>query len=108
MEMKFIQDSLSTDKCYPYAVTDVTGESFASSRILDLKLTILTIIDDLGTGIPVSEIAAGFHNRLTEMIINVAQYVGEKQAVLTGGCFQNKTLLERTILRLQMEGFDAY
>jgi hydrogenase maturation protein HypF len=73
-----------------------------------LKPTILAIVHDLHADVPVSEIAAVFHNTLTEMIVEIARRVGERQVILTGGCFQNKTLLEHTINRLIEEGYSPY
>jgi len=108
MDLEFIQFGRITDKCYPFAVTDITGESATLRRILDLKPTVLAIIDDVHAGIAVSESAAKFHNTLTEMIVEIARRVGEKQVVLTGGCFQNVTLLEHTNDRLLVEGFHPY
>jgi hydrogenase maturation protein HypF len=108
MELEFAQDGIKTDKCYPFAVTDITSESTTSRRILDVKLMVLAMIDDLRAGVPIGEISAVFHNTLAEMIVNIAQWVGENRVVLTGGCFQNKTLLERTIDRLLTEGFQPY
>ncbi len=108
MELEFAQDGIKTDKCYPFAVTDITSEVTASKRIIDLKLTVLAMIDDLRTGVSISEISAVFHNTLAEIIVTIARCSGEKQVVLTGGCFQNKTLLERTIDRLVAEGFHPY
>jgi hydrogenase maturation protein HypF len=108
MELEFAQDGIKTDKRYPFAVTDITGESATSRRILDLKSTILAMIDDWRAGVPTGEISAAFHNTLAEMIVTIARWVGEHRIVLTGGCFQNKTLLERTIERLIGEGFQPY
>lgn len=108
MELEFAHHGISTDKCYPFAVTDITSETAPSKRILDLKLTVLAIIDDLRSGVSVGEISAVFHNTLAEMIVSVAQLVGEKRVVLSGGCFQNKALLEGTIERLLVAGFQPY
>jgi hydrogenase maturation protein HypF len=52
--------------------------------------------------------AAKFHNALVETIVQVAKQVGEATVVLTGGCFQNRYLTERAVLRLQAEGFRPY
>ncbi len=106
MELEFAQISVKTDRCYPFAVTEITSEGAVSKRILDLKL--MAIIDEWRAGVPVGEISAVFHNTLAEMIVAIAQQVGEKQVVLTGGCFQNKTLLERTIDRLLAEGLQPF
>jgi hydrogenase maturation protein HypF len=42
------------------------------------------------------------------MIVAVAQKVGEKRVVLTGGCFQNRYLVERSADRLRAAGFEPY
>lgn len=52
--------------------------------------------------------AARFHNALVEAIVRVARRVGESKVVLTGGCFQNRYLAERTVIRLREEGFHPY
>ena len=44
-----------------------------------------------------------FHNSLVEIIIDIAQKSQQKNIILTGGCFQNKYLSERTIFRLKQE-----
>lgn len=108
MALEFAQHGIKTDKCYPFAVTDITGSEANTKRILDLKLTVLAMIDDLRSAVPISEISAAFHNTLAEMIVTIARCVEEKRVILTGGCFQNKTLLERTIDRLIHENFEPY
>jgi hydrogenase maturation protein HypF len=52
--------------------------------------------------------AAKFHNALAEATVTVAHKTGEKNVVLTGGCFQNKYLAERVIRRLREEGFRPF
>ena len=108
MELEFVQQNVNSDRCYPFRITEVTGEAGESERIIDLKLTISAILDDIRAGVAMSEVSAAFHNTLAEMIVNMARCVGEKRVILTGGCFQNKTLLERTIDRLRAEGFSPY
>ena len=49
-----------------------------------------------------------FHNTLCAIIVDVAKLCGERRVVLTGGCFQNKYLTERTITMLRAEGFLPY
>jgi hydrogenase maturation protein HypF len=53
----------------------------------------------------VGRIAGAFHNTLAEAVVTVAREAGTEQVVLTGGCFQNKYLLERTVRRLREENF---
>jgi hydrogenase maturation protein HypF len=54
------------------------------------------------------DIARRFHNTLSEVIVKAARHSDEKAVVLSGGCFQNKYLTERSILRLRQEGFRPY
>jgi hydrogenase maturation protein HypF len=63
------------------------------------------LIADLRGGLPASAAAARFHAALAEIIVAVARAAGERRVVLTGGCFQNRVLLEQAALRLLAEGF---
>jgi hydrogenase maturation protein HypF len=67
-----------------------------------------TILEDVQRQAPLGMIAAMFHNTLAEMAVAVARRVGEARVVLSGGCFQNAYLTERTVHRLQAAGFRAY
>jgi hydrogenase maturation protein HypF len=66
------------------------------------------VIADLRRGAPIGRIAAKFHNSLVEMIVSVVRLAGEERVALTGGCFQNRYLTERTVRRLREEGFRPY
>lgn len=66
------------------------------------------IIRDIEYGIQKSKIATKFHNTLTEIIVEFAKYTNQKKILLSGGCFQNVYLLERTIERLKQEFFQVY
>jgi hydrogenase maturation protein HypF len=66
------------------------------------------IVGDVRRGVPVGRIANRFHNSLTETIVRVAARVGGEQVVLSGGCFQNRVLVERTVRALRARGFRPY
>ena len=55
-----------------------------------------------------AEISAKFHNALAESVVAVAKKIGENRVVLSGGCFQNRCLTERTVARLRAEKFSPY
>jgi hydrogenase maturation protein HypF len=76
--------------------------------VLDWRPAIESLLDDAGSGVPVGWIALRFHNALVAAIVGVAQRVGLQRIVLTGGCFQNRYLLEHAVQRLEEEGFRAY
>jgi len=69
---------------------------------------VVEILDDLERRAPIGRISGRFHNTLAEIIVDVSKRVDEKRVVLTGGCFQNKYLTERTVRRLEEEGFRPY
>jgi hydrogenase maturation protein HypF len=71
--------------------------------VVDWAIT--EIVDDVLAGVPVGEISAKFHNMLAETAVAVAERVGEPTVALSGGCFQNKYLLERIVRRLREQGF---
>jgi hydrogenase maturation protein HypF len=106
MKLEFVMDNLKTDENYDYTI--INSENQISSYTIDWAPTIKSILDDLNFKTPVKSISAKFHNTLVEIIISMARHVGEEKVVLTGGCFQNKYLLERAIDRLNSEGFSTY
>ncbi|MBM3880739.1 MAG: carbamoyltransferase HypF [Verrucomicrobia bacterium] len=66
------------------------------------------ILADLRNLVPAWDISAKFHNTLADAIVAVAQSVGDRRVVLTGGCFQNRYLLERAVQSLRSAGFSPY
>ena len=67
-----------------------------------------SILADVQRGVSIGKIAAKFHNALAESIVAVAKEVGEQRVALSGGCFQNRYLTERVVMRLREEGFQTY
>lgn len=76
--------------------------------VVDWALLVRAVLDDVRIGAPVGTVAARFHNTLAEVIVAVAEIAAEPRVVLTGGCFQNRYLTERTIARLREVGFRPY
>lgn len=76
--------------------------------IVDWEPAICAIIQDVRSGTRLAVISRKFHNALVEAIVQVAQLVGQRRVVMTGGCFQNKFLLQRAVERLQQQGFRPY
>jgi hydrogenase maturation protein HypF len=74
---------------------------------LDWQPLIEALVHDLRAGVCSGIMAARFHNALVNGIVQVAQSVGQPQVALTGGCFQNRLLLERTAYRLRQAGFQV-
>jgi hydrogenase maturation protein HypF len=101
MDMEFaVQPGI--DDAYPFSLSE------GSPVVIDWQSAIVGILDDTHTGQSVGLIAAKFHNMLAEVIVAVARKTGQSKIVLTGGCFQNRYLTERTIGRLLEENFRPY
>ncbi len=66
---------------------------------------ILAVMADKHAGVPVSMIAAKFHNALVNWIVEVADTAGLNQIVLSGGVFQNRYLTERAAVVLESIGY---
>lgn len=108
MELEFAAAGWNTDECYPFEVTPVTDDKGTPCHMINVQPLVLDIVNDMRVGISTSFIAAKYHNTLAEIILAVARLVGEPKIGLTGGCFQNKTLLERTVDRLKSNNFQPY
>jgi len=104
MALEFAARNITSDECYPFEITPVTTRQGAIERMIEWKPMIGALLkeDD------VQHIAAKFHNTLAAMIVAVAKQVGEPIVVMSGGCFQNRTLLEKSIQRLRSAGFTPY
>ncbi len=103
MRLQFAACDVITEDSYSYGV-DYTAPSY----IIDWEPMIRNILDDWQGSVPQSLIAARFHNTLADMIVSIAERAGEQKVVLTGGCFQNKYLLEKTVAALEKTGFEPY
>jgi hydrogenase maturation protein HypF len=77
-------------------------------QVVDWAPLVHGLLADLAQGVPVWTLSAKFHNTLAAMILAVARQVGERRVALSGGCFQNKYLLERTVDVLRSGGFSPY
>jgi len=78
---------------------------------IDLRLMVLSIVEDLDAGVPAAIIAARFHNTLVEAtalaIESAAAAHGDRPVALSGGCFQNPRLTEELVARLSPR-FDVH
>ncbi|MBV8140666.1 MAG: carbamoyltransferase HypF, partial [Verrucomicrobia bacterium] len=101
MELEFASHS-GTEEAYPFDRTT------SLPSIIDWAPMITEILIDLQKATPVGIIATKFHNTLSEIIVAVARAIGVFSVVLTGGCFQNRYLAERTIRLLWDAGFKPH
>jgi hydrogenase maturation protein HypF len=100
MELEFAAQTVETDDAYPFELKETSGRF-----ILDWEPLIRAIMDESET---LAITARKFHNTLARTMAAVAERCGEPKVVLSGGCFQNRTLTETAIRQLRAAGFQPY
>jgi len=106
MMLEYAVDEAVTD-AYPLPTTQYPIPN-TQSIVLDWGPLLEALLADIRRGMPVGVMAARFHNALVEGMVAVAQVVGAERAALSGGCFQNRILLERAYRRLAEAGLRVY
>ncbi|MBZ5538801.1 MAG: carbamoyltransferase HypF [Acidobacteriia bacterium] len=116
MELEFAIGDEDTGEGYPFHILesekdghhpDQTAQQTQPQFVIDWAPLVAGVLADVAhVGVPA--IAIKFHNSLAEMIVEIARRSGEERVILTGGCFQNKYLTERTVHRLEASGLRPY
>ncbi len=71
---------------------------------LDARPALMALLEDVASGTEVGRVAARFHEGLARATAEACASCGEATAVLSGGVFQNRVLLERTTFHLEAAG----
>jgi hydrogenase maturation protein HypF len=119
MELEFALDGIEMDECYEMRIVargdarPTTTRNSAlrtphSAFVLDWSPLVEAVLSDVQKGVAIGRISAKFHNALAEAVATVSKKTGGQRVVLSGGCFQNRYLTERTVRLLQAEGFQPY
>jgi hydrogenase maturation protein HypF len=103
MELEFLTDCYSSEEYYEYEIL-IESRVF----IFDWASVIRQIIQDKENKVLINSISVKFHNTLVRVIVEIAKLVNENIVALSGGCFQNKYLLQNSIKELRKNGFDVY
>jgi hydrogenase maturation protein HypF len=90
-----------TVACYGFEITAT------QPLVMDWQNTIIGLLADR-QHMPTPVIAAKFHNTLAAIALAVAERAGQTRVVLSGGCFQNALLVEKTRAKLTAAGFSVY
>jgi hydrogenase maturation protein HypF len=89
---------------------DAKGRVYAS-EVLDPTELLRGIVADVRAGVPREEIAAGFHDAIAGWVVEICRraraQTGWQRVGLTGGVFQNVTLLRKSVDGLRAEGFQV-
>jgi hydrogenase maturation protein HypF len=92
------------DESYPYEILE-------DSNMIIVRLSRLfsAILEDMRVKIPQATISIRFHNTITtiigEMCGLIARRTGIRQVALSGGVFQNRLLLQKTVDKLERDNF---
>jgi hydrogenase maturation protein HypF len=117
MELEWAFDPDDTGDAYPLHVSPTPSHSMnpALARAshlpewwIDWRPLLCRVIEDVRSGSAIGSISARFHRCLAKLVVELATRRGLEQVVLTGGCFQNRVLLEASIQALRSSGFRAY
>lgn len=76
--------------------------------IIDWQPIIENILDNINNGVSISLISSRLHNTLARIILRTAEKLNLKKIILSGGCFQNSLLTEKTIKLLEENKFEVY
>ncbi len=87
--------SLQTREAYPLA-----GGDWAE--------LVAAVLRDVEARVGADVISARFHNALVAWIVEIADASGIRQVVLSGGCFQNRYLVDRAVEALEARGYTVF
>ncbi len=115
MELEFAIGNARTEAFLPFRLVEggcqapwhAQAAAGAPVNCVDWEPDIDAIVREGKRGMP-GMISAQFHNMMAEAVVAVAERAGQNRVALTGGCFQNKYLLERAVCRLRLRGFQPY
>jgi len=107
MELEFQLSGVESDEALPFVIKTVDGEG-EPDCIVDWAPAIEALIEEREKGTPNSLLSATFHNGLARTINELAEHAMMERVVLSGGCFQNRYLTERTIEGLLAAGRTPY
>lgn len=101
MMLEFAADANELGE-YPFNISE------KEILIIDWQTMIENILDNINNGVSSSSISARFHNTLARIILRTAEKLNFKKIILSGGCFQNTLLTEKTIKLLEKNKFEVY
>lgn len=102
MEVEFAAEESSIEEAYAFELRE------EEILRIDWEPVIRAILEDRKKGLSAADAARKFHHALAEAIAAVCERAGLARVVLSGGCFQNKLLAEKTIEILRRKGFRPY
>lgn len=102
-QLEFAMNGVTGSARYPF---DVGVE--AGCVVFELKPMLEQLLADVAAGIPPAQLSLRFHNTMLNIIVRLADAYRGLPVVLSGGCFQNRFLLDSAIVRLREAGHAVY
>ncbi|MEW6285661.1 MAG: carbamoyltransferase HypF [Chloroflexota bacterium] len=94
---------------------EAEAESYAfgvEAGWVGVRSAVEALVRDVRAGVPIPKISARFHNGLAQAVRDAVRKIGEdtgiRSVVLSGGVWQNITLLRRTFALLREDDFKVY
>jgi hydrogenase maturation protein HypF len=111
IEFEALADPAETG-CYSFGYEAIRDGGSTQKLTIDPKPLIKEMVDDLRIGVSLPVISARFHNGVASMVCEVvkrlAMETGIAQVVLSGGVWQNMTLLTKSLSLLRGAGFEVF
>ncbi|RME83957.1 MAG: carbamoyltransferase HypF, partial [Caldilineae bacterium] len=108
IELEALADG-DTGAGYAFALPDELDPT--ATRTIGVAPVLAAVVADVRAGVPAAVIAARFHQAVAELILRLSLAVrraaGYNTVALSGGVFQNITLLEQACRRLEDAGFQV-
>jgi len=106
IELEMLSRQNGDAQSYAYGLTEHDGmQEVRVGQLLE------EVLNDVRSGVPVQEIGLRFHETIAHVIkdvsMSVAAETGISHVALSGGCFQNRLLLRRTVPLLQQADFEV-
>lgn len=103
MELEFATHGIESAERYPI---DIQRED--NRWVMNWQPMMDAVLYSISHREPAPIIATAFHNTLIHAAAEMARRIGIDNIVLTGGCFQNRYLLEKLIAVLREAGFHVF
>jgi hydrogenase maturation protein HypF len=75
---------------------------------IDWQAMLVELLASLDAGEPADALAARFHATLAALVVALARKAGHANVALSGGCFQNRLLLQNVVTLLRNAGFTPF
>ncbi len=101
------EDYTHVKESYPYSIVEDGG-----IRIVHLRDLLSAVIKDFREGVSKGRISVKFHNTVAQMINEICRLIADEtgisQVALSGGVFQNRLLVRKTVSLLESSGFQVF